>query len=432
MIDKLVILFYSFGVLTTSFDTFLVINLGFTLRVSQFFFLIPILYSISTALIRRKVVKPYGYEKLLFWAAFVLAFIPNTSFIERNIAYGIWLIFNILIVFCTVQIFNTEKKLLSLFKWYLISFLLVALFGILQFLLPFVRISPPLVVQWVIPGIVARVNAFSYEPSYFATYMILGWASLTYFKNRDIRIKNIGKKFINIFSIILTIAIALSTSRVGWALLFFWYLQHPINLLINIWQGKLHIQSLKNTIYFIFVIAIILLFAIHFLDLSLLLGGTGLLDTSSHSSDIREKDFTDTLRVFINSPFIGHSLGGVASEVGNLRGVNVTTTELAKNNEGLNVFAEVLAASGIIGSIPFFIYIMQFFYFSIKLSRNHIKYNNQIKYIILGLTFAFFLELLALQFNQNILRIYVWVHIALLSACINVHTSKLRNKINLV
>jgi hypothetical protein len=421
MIDKYILIFYYLGVLTTSFDTFLAVNLGFTLRLSQLFFLIPILHSLSTVLVTRRIVKPYGFGKILLWAGFIVAFIPNTSVVDRNIAYCIWLIFNILIIFCTVQIFNTEEKILSLFKWYLISFVLIAVFGILQFILPLVKIPPPLVVQWVIPGMVARINGFSYEPSYFATYMIMGWSSLMYFKNRDIKLATVGKRFINISSLIITVALVLSTSRIGWALLIFWYLQYPICLFANILRGKVQKQNLRNTIYFLFAFIIVLLFVIHFLDLSLLLGGTGFLDTSSHSSDARENDFAYTLRVFINSPFIGHSLGGVAGEIGNLRGVDVTTVELAKSNEGINVFAEVLAASGIVGSIPFFAYIMQFFFFAIKIGRNHIEDNNQIKFIILGLTFAFLLEILALQFNQNILRIYLWVHIALLSSCINVY-----------
>ena len=62
---------------------------------------------------------------------------------------------------------------------YLWSFVAVALYGLLQFFGPLLlHVTMPFTVQWIVHGRVARINAFSYEPSYYATYMFIGWAML--------------------------------------------------------------------------------------------------------------------------------------------------------------------------------------------------------------------------------------------------------------
>ena len=45
----------------------------------------------------------------------------------------------------------------------------------IQFALPVLGLGAPLVKQWWIPGFLPRVNGFSYEPSYLATYLLIGF-----------------------------------------------------------------------------------------------------------------------------------------------------------------------------------------------------------------------------------------------------------------
>jgi glycerol-3-phosphate acyltransferase PlsY len=99
---------------------------------------------------------------------------------------------------------------------------------------------------------------------------------------------------------------------------------------------------------------------------------------------------------------------------GKLRGIDVTSLRIAKDNEGMAVFAEVLAASGIIGVIPFIVYIWRITVAPLKLAAKTRDVN--LKNLLLGLGYALIIELMILQFNQNILRLYLWLHISILSA----------------
>ena len=71
-----------------------------------------------------------------------------------------------------------QGNLQILLKLYLASYAFVAAFGIVQFISPILGGPALLVEQWWLPGRVPRVNGFSYEPSYFATYLIMGLVCL--------------------------------------------------------------------------------------------------------------------------------------------------------------------------------------------------------------------------------------------------------------
>ncbi|GGK37106.1 hypothetical protein GCM10010965_32440 [Caldalkalibacillus thermarum] len=161
-----------------------------------------------------------------------------------------------------------------------------------------------------------------------------------------------------------------------------------------------------------------------------LLSGTGINGTSSHSVDARFENFTDTLNVFMKNPLIGVSLGGVAPAIGRLHGITVTDQETAKHFEGISIFAEVLAASGIIGFTFFMSYIFTIIFKPFILSK---KINNQlISGLLKGMVFSLIGLLIILQFNQNILRLYLWLHIGILSALYSVSLKQLKNKMTLL
>ena len=87
--------------------------------------------------------------------------------------------------------------------------------------------------------------------------------------------------------------------------------------------------------------------------------------------------------------------------------------EETKNFEGQSVFAEVIAASGIPGSIPFFAFVIVTIMAPLRLARRVPPL--QAAWVrALAVSLAF--EWMILQFNQNILRLYLWVHIAVLAA----------------
>jgi len=77
------------------------------------------------------------------------------------------------------------------------------------------------------------------------------------------------------------------------------------------------------------------------------------------------------------------------------------------------VFTEVLAASGLIGIIPFITYIILVIWKPLELSTRIREHSDST--LLRSLVYSFLAVLLILQFNQNILRLYFWLHLAILS-----------------
>ena len=143
------------------------------------------------------------------------------------------------------------------------------------------------------------------------------------------------------------------------------------------------------------------------------LNGTGLSDTAAHSVVERESAFADTLQVFLDHPLAGRSLGGVSSSIADLHGQEIQSFGDLKQFEGMNVFAEVLAASGVIGVIPFVVFLVVTIRKPIRLAR---VMEPSYAGLLHGLVRSLFFAWAILQFNQNLLRPYLWVHLAILAS----------------
>jgi len=142
------------------------------------------------------------------------------------------------------------------------------------------------------------------------------------------------------------------------------------------------------------------------------LWGTGLLGTASHSVDERQDHFDDTIQAIADHPWMGSSLGGVTESVASYMGIKPQNFEETKRYEGQSVFAEVVVASGIPGSIPFFCFMAIYLAAPLQLARTVPPFQSAwLRALVLALVF----EWAILQFNQNILRLYLWVHIAVLA-----------------
>jgi len=400
------------SVATVSFDIFLVVNIGFNFRISQLVLIPVMLYVALTRLTSKHTVVPVGFCYLLVWSTFILLFVPNTSLPVRSAGYVFWLLFNIATIFIFVQLFRTAQRINQLIRYYIYSFSFVATFGLAQFILPLFGLEAPLVEQWWIPGMLARINGFSYEPSYFATYLTIGWVMVASLHKDKATI--IAKRSLFNIYLLLTVAMILSSSRMGWLVMILWYLQFPVQFLFKLFCSGIDRRLLGKTLLLIVICVICYIFvSVVGIDaIKFLIEGLGILGGSSHSSSTRINELLDTLTVFAESPFIGYSLGGVSSAIGALRGVHITDLETAKGHEGMNVFAEVLAASGIIGGLVFAAYVALLFYLPIKFVRKSADsvFRPLVKALVISLGF----ELLILQFNQNILRPYLWMHIAVL------------------
>ncbi|WP_192579104.1 O-antigen ligase family protein [Fibrisoma limi] len=349
--------------------------------------------------------KLLGHNYLLGWMLFLFLFIPNTTLLGRNIGYMVWL--TILVIFISVvpHYIKTESHIQWTLKWYLRSFLFVGLFGLTQFIAGLFGIS--LLTQQTWHDNLARINGFSYEPSYFAMYMLLGWGTALSLLSTPYR------SWYTFWFI--TAIVVLSSSRMGILVMLIasatTVFSKPLK---DLRRGRLSFQNLRLVVIFISgVVTAVIFFITHLEQFQFMLVGIAYVSNIDHSSSQRIDGFIDTLTVFWNNPLIGVSLGGLPSAIGALRGFYIQTQDEAKEFEGMNVYAEVLASSGLLGFILFF-------FFGFCLLRGVyklIKYGDfKRMFLLKALLAGLIVELFILNFNQTILRPYLWVHIGLLNA----------------
>ena len=383
---------------------------GFTIRVFQLLVLPLVVqgawYSISGLNPLRV---PLGFKMALVWGCFVVAFVPNTVFLPRNIFYAGWMMFDVLLVLGITQLIDTPRKLNVLLRWYIYSFVFSALFGLIQISLPLMGLPGLLVEQWWFPGRLARINGFTYEPSYYATYMLTGWVLVDYLRYRKIS----PVRGMNVIAWLITAALFLSGSRMGWLMMLAWLTLRIYWLMSDQGFGWITKKVVFASILpFLLVPYALARLQISSDDLRFLASGVETLDSSSsHSSGERIDVFKETLNVFYEHPLIGVSLGGVATEIGRMRHNDVFDNESIKDNEGICTTAEILAACGVLGFIPYFLYMKRLTWTTISVADH-----SELGVIVKALGWSLLFLLLILQFNETILRSYVWLHIGILSA----------------
>jgi hypothetical protein len=410
-------------ILTSSFDIFLVAQIGPNVRFCQL--LAPVLILLAALRAARGARLPLiGAIPLFAWLLFQVAFVPITGFWPKSLGYCLWLLLNIASVYSFVYLFgDDERALVTIIRWYARSFAAIAICGIVQFCLPLFGLPSPLVTEWWIPGRLARVNGFSYEPSYFATYLLIGFVFAG--SLRRARTTLISSASLLIIYWLALIGIVLSSSRMGivFVIAEIFLAQFAPWLLFLKDFGRLrivwrHARALAPSFAVIVLLSVAIVGAAKELrdnpaTMLMLLNGTGISNTAAHSVVERESSFEDTLAVFAGHPVIGRSLGGVSYAIGQLHGEDLHSFEESKQFEGMNIFAEVLAASGIVGVIPFILFLTALIRKPLKLAKSAaLNYSALLR----ALVRSFWFLLAILQFNQNILRPYLWIHIAILAA----------------
>ncbi len=409
---------------TSSFDIFLNIDVGPNLRIAQLLGLILIAAAALRTRLGASMQVPPGGHFLVAWLAVQLAFVPAAAFWEKSLGYCIWLALDIALSFAFVNLFPDDAaQLEKLLRFYLISFVLIACFGILQFVLPLAGGPALLVEQWWLPGKIPRVNGFSFEPSYYATYLILGLTCLGSLRRSGIQEFRAWKWAAAYFLMIA--AMIVCSSRMGIAFLALELFIAPLKWLWRIFRSPRSVLAFRVSPLKLLAAATALWLVYAGASAaarwygenrevaSILATGTGLLGTASHSIDERENHLGDTLKTIADHPWMGQSLGGVTESVAGYIGTRPMNFEEAKSYEGESVFAEAVAASGWPGSIPFFCFVVVSLASPLRLARRASPLQAA---WLRALTQSLIFEWAILQFNQNILRIYLWVHVAVLAA----------------
>jgi hypothetical protein len=403
--------------LTSSFDIFLNLKLGgFSLRFAIMAMIIQILIFIVYLIVTRfkKPLRFLGFTPFFIWFLFLAAFIPNTTILTRNLGYMLWLgIFSGFIMLLPYFI-QTEEKFIKTIRIYILSFTLVAIFGLIQFTAGIVGVDI-LIEQWWLEGRLPRINAFSYEPSYFSTYVLICWVTCFFLIIQRNKLTNYFNARVSFM--IITLSLLLSTSRMGLIFMFIIIIGYTFNQVKDTFISfKIKKKTFPVFVSFVSFMAILVASSFYyFKKIQFMFNGLGIFGYASHSSGQRMDELKDTIQAFWKSPFIGYSLGGIPSAIAHVRGTTISNQYQTKDFEGMNIFAETLAASGIIGFIFFISFLIIVFYKSYKLIKALKPINPNFSNLLLALLLGLLFELLILNMNQNILRTYLWVHIGIVN-----------------
>lgn len=428
-----------FIILFISSDIFLTIELsGATVRFSYIIFFALFILWIVFILFTKNYFIPADrtYIPLFLFCFVSLISSLNSDFPLKSLIYSLWTIFSALTIVFLLWFSQNDglNNLNWLFKVYFYSYFAVAIFGYYQFLLPFIiGDKTPLVRQWWVHDKLARINAFSFEPSYFATYMLMGcfiWFILWIRKNDIVNYKAV-------ILAVIALIIFLSSSRIGWIglllIIAYGLIEVIGHYLINKRFTKQHAIFLIAFTVIVLLVAIVLIFIFNNPErFKFLFKGTGLFDTADFSYAMRSERALQTFRVFINKPgnvVFGVGPGGAGAYMVNSPEFKIYAADFKHiwATEPNNITAEILASTGIIGFASFAWFIILIF----KRLWNLYKNNNlDLKYrtISLALFWGLIMEILILQFNQNYLRPYLWLHIGICIAASNILENHLKKK----
>ncbi|MBQ3318675.1 glycosyltransferase [Candidatus Saccharibacteria bacterium] len=403
--------------LTSSFDVALTLELfGFTFRLTQLLSIVLMLIIGIQIIIKRRVEKPLGLRYLIFWIILLLLFTFNTILPKTNLAYDAWAVFNVALVFAFVNLPREKLLFHEVLRLYIFSFLVMALFGILEFILGAAGTNFPYITQWW-SATLPRVNGLCFEPSYFSSYMLIGWALTRYLIHK----KYPFARHPYLILVAIVLSLALSSSRMGLLVMTIFELIFGVVSVIRTKKPLLPLAS--------FVITVALAFGLPYLNariftpsggesaeesFSRIMDGTGIGGTSSHSSAERIDSLKDTLAVFLDSPILGRGFGGTFVEIAKKHDLDPAKISLQDEAGSMNITAEILAATGIFGFIALLFYLAALYSSPRRLSAAHKTASNSLA-PLKGLLFALLITLIMFQLNQNPLRPYIWLLIAMVS-----------------
>lgn len=394
--------------LSSSFDIFLNLKIGgFSLRfvyiIILFMFVIYLADILRKDMIRIRIM---GLVPFMIWSFLLIVFIPNTPLIGRNVGYILWLYIHFIFIAICSYFIVTIHNVNQIIRLYLLSFLVISIFGLSQFLLALLGVDL-LVQQWWVEGKLARINGFSYEPSYYTTYLLIGF-SLAYYLYRR-QVNTFGK--LPLYTVVISIlSIVLSSSRMG--ILIAALQVFCFELLVNRKNAK---QLILFLVGFIVVLGGAVAYIITNESLGFLIAGLGIVEGSDYSSAERIDGLLTQLTIFSRNPLKGYSLGGVSQAIAFEKGVTVISQETIKPYDvSMNIFVETLTASGLIG----FLFFLWYIFCLLRKPKRIVLSNdlsNSMVILIKALVWSLLFEFVILCFNQNILRAYLWVHIGLLN-----------------
>jgi hypothetical protein len=407
---------------TASCDIILSFNLAGQIRLCQILMVLVCMGAVARIMQEGRILWPRGGTALMLWLMGQMFLVPNALNFGIAIKFFGLLAFTVLGVFAVIQLYGESEWYEPLMRLYLLSFIAIAGFGLLQFTLPLLGLPSPLVQQWLLHGKLARINGFSYEPSYYVTYLFIGW--ITLLELRISRASIVQGRFWKWATLLVGASVFLSTSKTAWI---FMVVELVARLSPLAWKGlraafyqyrlgriPVYLPRLRFLLAAAGVLVIAVVGAAYItskVDPLIFLAGTGLAGTAGHSRVDRYTRFLTTWEVFKQHPFIGPSLGGVPVYIASRSGIVVESMSELRAYWGFPVLMDVLAASGIFVFIPFLVFLYTTTIGALRMARRFWP-EERAKWLR-ALARAMIFEWLLLLSDQNVLRTYLWFHITM-------------------
>jgi hypothetical protein len=423
---KLIHKFLCIALFTASCDVELTVQLGGTLRLAQIMMILVGMGAVARVIQDGRILWPRGASAFAIWVIWQGLCIPVAGSFDIAVQFYVLLLFTAFGYISMVQLYGESDMVESLLRAYLWSFIAVAGFGAVQLVGPLLfHVIVPFTQQWLVYGRVPRISAFSYEPSYFATYMFLGYATLV-----DLRIsraKILASRPLRWGTGLVVAVLILSSSKTAWLCIL---LDAAVRLAPRFGRGVrtfasglragylvLPLPRRRTIVYAALSIVVALVLAVGAImilpDPYILLSGTGLAGTAAHSYVNRNDAVFATLNIVLKSPLIGRSMGGVPVAIAAQGGIVVTTVAQARDHWGFPVLLDVFAGSGLFGFIPFALFLWANTFGAYRLARTYMPL--EAAKWLRAVARASILEWVLLLGDQNLFRVYLWCHIGMVT-----------------
>lgn len=328
--------------------------------------------------------------------------------------YGITILGYLLLPYLFIFHFSENRVL----KLYFFSFIFVGTYAALQLLLSFIGLKDPFVTQF-LSKTLARPSAFAYEPSYYALYMtpFVMMVNLHYLLEKkrpffifsEINLKHVA--FINFLFLVSTTTSSLFAYFVFLCTLPF-FKEVPKKMILRL--------GFVIFISGIFFTALFPSFAKTYFMKFFFQGFT------HYSFYERWTGIVNCWHIFLKKPFFGVGLGGVPPylfqawqerESGFIFLWQDYLIEIVANPfkifEPSNVFTEILASLGIFGLLAFALFFYSYCHLAFWALKT--KDENRRHFCLLFLI-STLVMIIVLQFNQGVMRTYVWAHLGITCA----------------
>lgn len=395
---------------------------GFTLRFNNLFAFFLLLlfvmhFRFQLLAIHKRIVYPLLWISLALTLSLILS-----PYKERCLFYmgwwGVTLLCYFLLPYFLVKMWD-QKKVFSL---YVFSFLCVGLLAALQLVLSCLGVKAFFGEQ-MISGKIARPNALCFEPSFYALYMtpfvfMYNTHFIAAFEEPFFIFKK--KSFWQLFFINLLYILSTSTSVVFAYFIFF--------ALLFFMRGFNRKKVVKFAIGFSLLSAAMALF-LPFLFRNFYMKFFYYGFMSHNSFYERFVGMKNGWMMFLQNPLFGVGFGGYpcylmdaylrqdpAFTFIDMHQLMSSLKNPVKIFDAMNVFTEVLASIGLFGFCAFSSLIIGCF-LHVKKNASHVD-----KHLAYSLCISLIITLVVLQFNQGILRTYIWTHLALTFAFLENHS----------